>query len=285
MKERSKSTNRQRAKRDGFDVAQLFADLSAGSIASASDLPPSYPPTWLELLESLLKRALADNEQASNDALADHGAAAKELYLIAAKAVQAIAVLAERRPEALRGIARHQIYAFIPYDGNARAADVDGWLKLIELGGAFRQSRRKRSSSANQVLHKVATDGLHELLFWRGLKWGNQEVSEFTDVNELDAALVLRAKQETEESEWSFTYRKAYEAEFLLRQASKSLPEPKRTGRSWDLWERALLAWVKLKHGGDQWHKAPVFDGIASGRDHVKNLRKQLLSAFAAMLK
>ncbi len=221
-------------------------------------LPVVREPTIHDHIEDLLDAALDESVDTSaideTGEKARHGKAAKELYHIMLKAGQAVAKLAKEKPEALRGIGRGHVDAFIPYLGSEGNADVEAWLRLIGLSESFRiQTKRKPRSDRNQTISDAVRLAFLSLHRWRDLRMMEGEAAmaaiikrEIKQPEDLDVALAIKTKARRGESEYSKGERSRFQPEFHLRLAAKYLPSPTREDWVMGLWTRCALAWLRL---------------------------------------
>ena len=292
MKKKSDAKKASTPKPAPFDIEACFNSLAAARASEPPIVAPITPrPSVRRLIESYLKAALG--EQPDQHARDEFGQeitaerAAHELYHLLRSAGHAVALIAQKKPEALRGIARKHWDTFVPYDAITRRVDTEGWRKLIELGKDFKLSHREARSDTSPIIASTAREAFQELMFWRDLRElrGKDPLEpEFESEAAFKVSLALPLEREEGESDHSYAMRRSLAPEFSLRAAAKRLPPPKRKGVNLDIWTAAIMQWVMVKHGGKQWHQSTKFDGINASKDRKGHLRKLILSHFESLL-
>jgi hypothetical protein len=170
---------------------------------SANDIEKLLAPSFNAQIEKLLAHALSDKEDKEiRNAMGKPATpedAAKELYHAMLTVGRAVAELAMKKPEALKGIGRGHLDTVVYYDGRSGDKDVvEPWIKLVGLGEDFRLSGRKMSKSANLILTTVVSEAFHDLHLWRSLRKfdGGKAPKEFACADEVRAALNVEVRQD-----------------------------------------------------------------------------------------
>ena len=289
-----KKATRKAAKAEAFDIEALFDGVEVELTLSPAPKRKGAL-TISEKIHELEQLAFTEKvDKSARDIYGErinHGEAIMSLYQIMMMAGRAVMNIAKSDPKRVRGIGRGDRDTFVHYDGRfERFADVDSWLELVELGAAFKQTRKPQKIDTNEVIAYAVRKGIDELVYWRSLRdIGNKRPGSIIDSEgEMKAALNqdLRAREE-EESEYSFNRRRATAAECNLTNAAMRLPELEAETSSRYVWEIALLAWLAVRYGGKgkKWQQHPQFKGISVGvKDRNGNLATLIKKRFHSMI-
>lgn len=289
-----KKQTRKAAEVEAFDIETMFDGVE---IEISSSVVPKRKGalTISEKIHELERLAFTEKvDKSARNICAEritHGEAIKSLYHIMMMAGRAVVNIAKSDPKRVRGIGRGDRDTFVHYDGRfERFANVDAWLDLVELGAAFKQTRKPQKSDTNGAIAYVVRKGIDELVYWRSLRGtGNNRPGSIVETEgEMKAALNqdLRA-QEEEESDYSFLLRRASAAECNLTNAAMRLPELEAETSSRYVWEIALLAWLAVRYGGKgkKWQQHRQFDGISvEAKDRNGALASLIKKRFRSMI-